>query len=37
TIPREGDWVDDYDQYGGQGLTIDFAKYKKILKKMGLR
>lgn len=37
TIPQEGDWVDDYDQYGGMALYIDFAKYKKSLKQMGLR
>lgn len=37
SIPEEGDWVDDYDMYGGQALYVDFAKYKKELKKMGLR
>lgn len=37
TIPAQGDWVDDYDVYGGQGLSIDFAKYKKELADLGFR
>ncbi|MGT2932946.1 LCP family protein [Streptococcus catagoni] len=37
TIPENGDWVDEYDRYGGQALHIDFDKYQKSLKKMGLR
>lgn len=37
TIPENGDWVDEYDMYGGQALYIDFAKYQKSLAKMGLR
>ncbi|WP_425262084.1 LCP family protein [Streptococcus castoreus] len=37
TIPENGDWVDEYDMYGGQALYIDFAKYKKRLSKLGLR
>ena len=24
TIPENGDWVDAYDMYGGQGLLVDF-------------
>ena len=24
TIPEEGDWTDDYDMYGGLGISIDF-------------
>ncbi|WLR89247.1 LCP family protein [Streptococcus iniae] len=37
TIPENGDWVDDYDMYSGQGLAIDFDKYQKRLTKIGLR
>lgn len=37
TIPSQGDWVDEYDMYGGQALYIDFAKYQKKLSKLGLR
>ncbi|EGJ27020.1 LCP family protein [Streptococcus porcinus] len=37
TIPAQGDWVDEFDMYGGQALYIDFAKYQKKLSKMGLR
>ncbi|MFC3931235.1 LCP family protein [Streptococcus dentapri] len=37
TLPEYGDWVDDYDMYGGQALLIDFDNYKKELKKMGMR
>ncbi len=29
TIPENGDWVDTYDMYGGQGLLIDFEAYKE--------
>ena len=37
TIPENGDWVDSYDMYGGQGLLVDFDAYKKKLYQMGLR
>lgn len=37
TIPENGDWVDEYDMYGGQALYIDFDKYQKALSEMGLR
>ena len=37
TIPENGDWVDAYDMYGGQGLLVDFDVYKKKLSQMGLR
>lgn len=37
TIPAQGDWVDNYDVYGGQGLSIDFTKYKKKLSDLGFR
>lgn len=37
TIPENGDWVDTYDMYGGQGLLIDFEAYKERLRQMGLR
>nr|WP_282917670.1 LCP family protein [Streptococcus canis] len=37
TIPENGDWVDEYDMYGGQALHIDFDKYQKTLAKLGLR
>lgn len=37
TIPENGDWIDDYDMYGGQALSIDFASYQDKLKEMGLR
>lgn len=37
TIPDNGDWIDEYDQYGGQALAIDFEKYQKRLTKLGLR
>lgn len=37
TIPAEGDWVDDYDMYGGKGISIDFDKYQKKLADLGLR
>ena len=37
TIPENGDWIDAYDMYGGQGLLVDFDAYKKKLSQMGLR
>lgn len=37
TVPENGDWVDDYDMYGGQGLFIDFEQYKRKLSQIGLR
>ncbi|MCU9533710.1 LCP family protein [Streptococcus sp. CSL10205-OR2] len=37
TIPEFGDWIDDYDMYGGQGLAIDFDKYQNRLSELGLR
>lgn len=37
TIPENGDWVDAYDMYGGQGLLVDFDAYKKKLYQIGLR
>ncbi|MBK4774269.1 LytR family transcriptional regulator [Streptococcus rubneri] len=37
TIPENGDWVDAYDMYGGQGLLVDFEAYKNKLSQMGLR
>ncbi|ERJ74122.1 LCP family protein [Streptococcus sobrinus] len=37
TMPENGDWVDGYDMYGGQGLSIDFDHYRSELKKMGMR
>lgn len=37
TIPAEGDWTDSYDMYGGLGIAIDFEKYQKELKSLGLR
>lgn len=37
TIPENGDWVDDYDMYGGLGISVDFGKYKLKLKELGLR
>lgn len=37
TVPENGDWVDDYDMYGGLGLSIDFDHYRSQLKKMGMR
>lgn len=37
TIPENGDWIDAYDMYGGQGLLVDFDAYKERLKQMGLR
>ncbi|MFV8115252.1 LCP family protein [Streptococcus pluranimalium] len=37
TIPEQGDWIDEYDIYGGQGLAIDFEKYQAELLKLGFR
>ena len=37
TVPSEGDWVDEYDMYGGLGLSIDFDKYQSELSNLGLR
>ncbi|PZO96176.1 MAG: LytR family transcriptional regulator [Streptococcus pyogenes] len=37
TIPQNGDWVDEYDMYGGQALAIDYAKYQDQLAQLGLR
>lgn len=37
TIPENGDWVDAYDIYGGQGLLIDFDSYQKELADLGFR
>ena len=37
TIPEYGDWIDEYDRYGGLGLLIDFDKYQQRLAEMGLR
>lgn len=32
TVPENGDWTDQMDQYGGAGLLIDFDKYNAKLK-----
>lgn len=37
TIPAFGDWIDEYDVYGGLGLKIDFEKYRQRLSELGLR
>ncbi|MDE1691225.1 LCP family protein [Streptococcus suis] len=37
TIPENGDWVDDYDMYGGMALRVDFEKYQQRLAELGLR
>ena len=37
TVPEIGDWVDEYDIYGGSGLKIDFEKYKNKLADLGFR
>lgn len=37
TIPENGDWVEEYDVYGGDGLKIDFEKYKERLSALGFR
>ena len=31
TVPELGDWVDDYDVYGGQALLVDQNKYQTII------
>lgn len=37
TVPKQGDWVDTYDMYGGLGLDIDRENYKELLAQMGFR
>ncbi|HFI0354032.1 TPA: LCP family protein [Streptococcus suis] len=37
TIPENGDWIDDYDMYGGMALRVDFEKYQQRLTDLGLR
>ena len=37
TIPSDGDWIDSYDLYGGQGIEIDFESYQDKLKELGFR
>lgn len=37
TIPENGDWIDDYDMYGGMALRVDFEKYQQRLTELGLR
>ncbi|MFC3928491.1 LCP family protein [Streptococcus caprae] len=37
SVPEQGDWVDDYDMYGGMGLLVDFEQYKQKLAEFGLR
>ncbi|HEL2575963.1 TPA: LCP family protein [Streptococcus suis] len=37
TIPENHDWIDEYDNYGGMGLKIDFYKYQEVLRGLGLR
>ncbi|HFU4117637.1 TPA: LCP family protein [Streptococcus suis] len=37
TIPENGDWIDDYDLYGGMALRIDFEKYQQRLANLGIR
>ena len=37
TVPELGDWVDDFDVYGGQALRVDQNAYKNKLAQMGLR
>ncbi|MGT2666262.1 LCP family protein [Streptococcus rifensis] len=37
TVPAAGDWVDEYDMYGGQGLLVDFEAYQDKLYELGLR
>ncbi len=37
TIPENGDWIDDYDMYGGMALRVDFEKYQQRLAELGLR
>ena len=33
----DGDWIDSYDLYGGQGIEIDFDTYQAKLKELGFR
>ena len=37
TVPELGDWVDDYDVYGGQALLVDQNKYQTKLSQMRMR
>ncbi|HFI2692938.1 TPA: LCP family protein [Streptococcus suis] len=37
TIPENGDWIDDYDMYGGMALRVDFEKYQQRLANLGIR
>ena len=37
TVPELGDWVDDYDVYGGQALRVDQKAYQAKLAQMGFR
>lgn len=37
TVPELGDWVDDYDVYGGLGLVVNQNNYQNKLAQMGLR
>ena len=37
TVPELGDWVDDYDVYGGQSLRVDQKAYQNKLAQMGFR
>lgn len=37
TVPAMGDWIDEYDAYGGQALLIDFNKYQEKLAEEGFR
>ena len=37
TVPALGDWVDDYDVYGGQALRVDQKAYQTKLAQMGFR
>lgn len=37
TIPELGDWVDDYDVYGGQALRVNQKAYQNKLSQMGFR
>ncbi|HFI0425018.1 TPA: LCP family protein [Streptococcus suis] len=37
TIPENGDWIDDYDMYGGMALRVDFEKYQQRLADLGFR
>ena len=37
TVPELGDWVDDFDVYGGQSLRVDQKAYQNKLTQMGFR